>query len=74
MKKLKSFDRTISHKIKGKLNLLRDILNRQLNETDTEEENTLIPTTQILLTGNTLFDVEADLPDFVTMRKPLSKR
>jgi hypothetical protein len=71
MKSLKSFNRTTSQLIRSELNHLRDAINRQLTETDPEEENILIPTTQIIPTGTTLFDVEADIPDFVTIRKPV---
>ena len=69
---MKPFDGRTSKFVRHELNLFKDTLNRQLNAL-LEEENTLIPTTHILTTGNTLFDAELNISDSLGNKKFISR-
>ena len=69
---MKPFDVRTSKFVMHELNLLRAAINSQFNDSQ-EEENTLIPTTQILTTGNTLFDMELSIPDSLGNKRFISR-
>jgi len=68
---MKRFERRTSKFVDSFLRNFKADLNRQLK--NLSEEEVIIPTTEVLATGNTLFAIELTIPDSLGNKKFVSR-